>query len=310
MGHADVAAASHSPDLVAVFPFTFSGAGDARYLGDRHGGSAERGPGRRRPASERSPQRLYLARHITREASRLTRSRPRDWAGQLGAELYVLGDIVATGNRVLIGAAMYDNSGKDPVAQSSVEGNGGEVFELVDRLAADLIASRYGEPRERLTRVAAVTHPIAARLQGVSRRRATPTARGATPRPSRHSSSAVGTDSTFALAYYRLSDAADRAGRPDLAQSSAEAGAAFPATAGRAGAPADRGPARLAPGPGERGRAAVPEPGGRLPRRRRGLASAGRGAGTREPAPGTLLGRRLGPRCSRCSLATRATARR
>jgi tetratricopeptide (TPR) repeat protein len=33
---------------------------------------------------------------------------------------------------------------------------------------------------------------------------------------------AVGTDSTFALAYYRLSDAADRAGRPELAQWSTE----------------------------------------------------------------------------------------
>jgi len=145
-----------SPDLVAVFPFTFSGAGESRYLANGmvdllSAGLDGAGPLRSVPPS------VYLARMLDRAGGALDPERGRSLARQLGAELYVLGEIVATGTRVLIGAAMYDRSRKDAVARSSVEGEAGEVFELVDRLAAGLIASRYGEPRERLARVAATT---------------------------------------------------------------------------------------------------------------------------------------------------------
>jgi tetratricopeptide (TPR) repeat protein len=172
------------------------------------------------------PPSLYLARMADPAGEAVDPERGRRLARQLGAELYVLGAIVATGSRVLIGAAMYDRSHQGPIARSSVEGDGREVFELVERLAADLIASRYGTPGERLSRVAATTTrslpAFKAYLDG-ERAYTEGHDAGAIEAFQR----ALGTDSTFALAYYRLSDAADRAGRPELAQSSAEAALRF-----------------------------------------------------------------------------------
>jgi tetratricopeptide (TPR) repeat protein len=133
----------------------------------------------------------------------------------------VLGDITATEDQVQISAALYDRDRSEAVAHSSISGRTADLFQLVERLAADLIASRYGAPHQRLTRVAAVTTgslpALKAYLQGE-----------AVYRQGRYAEAidalekAVDTDSTFALAYYRLSDAADRAGRPELAQWSTE----------------------------------------------------------------------------------------
>ncbi len=209
-----------SPDLVAVFPFSFSGAGESRYLArgmvDLLSASLD-GAGRLRSV----PPSAYLARMAGPGGGAVDPKRGRTLARQLGAELYVLGEIVASGNRVLIGAAMYDRSRKDVVARSSVEGASGEVIELVNRLAANLIASRYGTPRERLSRVAAAaTRSLPAFKAYLAGERAYN--EGHDVAAIEAFERALAADSTFALAYYRLSDAADRAGRPELAQTAAE----------------------------------------------------------------------------------------
>jgi serine/threonine-protein kinase len=209
-----------SPDLVAVFPFTFSGADESRYLAsgmvDLLSASLD-GAGRLRSVHPS----VHLARMVDRAGGALDPERGRSLARQLGAELYVLGQIVATGTRVLIGAAMYDRSRKEAVAQASVEGEAGEVFELVGRLAAGLIASRYGEPRERLSRVAATaTRSLPAFKAYLDGERAYND--GHDVEAIEAFQRALAADTTFALAYYRLSDAADRAGRPELAQTAAE----------------------------------------------------------------------------------------
>jgi tetratricopeptide (TPR) repeat protein len=163
----------------------------------------------------------YLARMSREGTVALEPRRARDWARRLGAELYVLGDIVATTDRVQVSAALYDQRRAEPIAQSTVEGETAEVFQLVDRLAADLIASRYGEPHQRLTRVAAATTgslpAFKAYVAGENAYQA-----GRYTDAMEALSRAVSIDSTFALAYYRLSDAADRAGRAEEAQRSAE----------------------------------------------------------------------------------------
>ena len=152
----DRAPAAGSPDLVAVFPFSFSGVGEPRFLRD---GTVELlsasldGAGELRSVHPSA----YLARMPRQGTAPLDPGRARGWARRLGAELFVLGDIVATRDRVQISAALYDQNRSDAVAHSSVEGEAADLFQLVDRLAAELIASRYGKPRERLTRVAAVT---------------------------------------------------------------------------------------------------------------------------------------------------------
>jgi tetratricopeptide (TPR) repeat protein len=209
-----------SPDLVAVFPFRVSGSAEPRFLGrgmvDLLSASLD-GAGQLRSVHPSA----YLARMERDGAGALDPDRAGTWARRLGAELFVLGDIVATGSRVRISAAMYEREREDAVAQSSVEGETTAVFQLVDRLAADLIASRYGDPHQRLTRVAAATTgslpAFKSYLEGEDAYR-----EGRDAEAIEALETAVRTDSTFALGYYRLSDAADRAGRADLAQRSAE----------------------------------------------------------------------------------------
>jgi tetratricopeptide (TPR) repeat protein len=162
----------------------------------------------------------YLADVARRSPGPLDPERASVWARRLGAALYVLGDIVATKERVRISAAMYDGRGAS-VARASVEGGTSELFQLVDRLAARLTASRYGAPHQRLSRTAATTtHSLDAFKTYLDGERAYREGRYADAVESLQR--AVATDSSFALAYYRLSDAADRAGRSELAQRSTE----------------------------------------------------------------------------------------
>ena len=211
--------ATGSPNLVAVFPFSFSGPSGSQYLAggmvDLLSASLD-GAGPLRSV----PPNVYRARMINRGGGALDPERGRSLARELGAELYMLGEVVATGTRVLIGAAMYDRSHQEAVARASVEGEAGEVFDLVGQLAAGLIAGRYGEPRQRLSRVAATaTRSLPAFKAYLDGERAYD--EGHDAEAIEGFQRALGSDSTFALAYYRLSDAADRAGRPDLAQSAA-----------------------------------------------------------------------------------------
>jgi DNA-binding SARP family transcriptional activator/tetratricopeptide (TPR) repeat protein len=209
-----------SPEVVAVFPFSITGVGGPGFLGngmvDLLSASLD-GAGELRSVHPSA----YLARMSRQTTAPLEPESARAWARRLGAELYVLGNVVATAGRVQISAALYDQSRPDAIAQSSVEGETAQLFQLVDRLAADLIAGRYGQPHERLTRVAAATTGSLAAFKayvvGEEAYRA-----GHYSEAIEALSQAVGIDSTFALGYYRLSDAADRAGRPELAQSAAD----------------------------------------------------------------------------------------
>ena len=209
---------SGSTDLVAVFPFSFSGPPESRFLAsgmvDLLSNGLD-GAGRLRSV----PPSVYLA-HAAKDSA-FDPDRGRSLARRLGAGLYVMGEIVASGNRVLIGATMYDGARGEAVARASVEGAPEEIFGLVDRIAAGLIASRYGRPAERLSNVAATTTrslpAFKAYLEGEREYSA-----GQDVRAIESFQRALASDSSFALAYYRLSDAADRAGRPDLAQTAAD----------------------------------------------------------------------------------------
>jgi serine/threonine-protein kinase len=143
-------------------------------------------------------------------------ARGRDIARQLGAWLYVLGGVNVVGARLRIQAALFEAGGAgtadggagtsrpEAVARASVEGDTAQLFALVDRLAADLVAHRYRGPGGRLVETAAATT------------RSLPALRAYLDaeehlRNSRFDSAAIGyrravtEDSTFALAHYRLS---------------------------------------------------------------------------------------------------------
>lgn len=125
-------------------------------------------------------------------------------AEQFGAGMFVLGTIVQAGQQLRITATLYDQTRRgEPLADAHVEGTTTEFFSLVDQVSAVLAAGRQGGAKARMTQLAAVTTSswpaLKAYLQGESAMQ-----RG------RHLDAinafrlAVTTDSTFALAYYRL----------------------------------------------------------------------------------------------------------
>jgi eukaryotic-like serine/threonine-protein kinase len=131
--------------------------------------------------------------------------RGRAIAHRLGAGLYVLGGVHAVGSRLRIQALLYDEAGEspEPAAQATVEGDSARLFELVDRLSAELLVKRGRGQGARLAQTAALTtHSLPALRAYLDAER--------NLRAAQFDSAiagfqrAVEEDSTFALAYYRL----------------------------------------------------------------------------------------------------------
>jgi serine/threonine-protein kinase len=144
-------------------------------------------------------------------------------ARRLGAGLYVLGSVSAIGNQVRIEASLYDGAPAQPamVSQASVSGDTTQLFELVDRLAADLMVRQGKGVGSRLLQTAATT------TQSLPALKAYLDAEGQLRRGQFDSSlagfqQAVQLDSTFALAYYRLAVAAAWSNRIGLIRPNTE----------------------------------------------------------------------------------------
>ncbi len=138
-------------------------------------------------------------------------------AHRLGAGLFILGNVLEAGGQLHIDAALYDSSeGPKVAAKGEVRGTPEEIFAMVDRLTAQLLAGRCGGPRSRFTRIAAMATPsfpaLKAYLEG--------------EREMRHLrrteaieafERAVQEDPSFSLAWYRLSVAALWSHQPEKA---------------------------------------------------------------------------------------------
>jgi tetratricopeptide (TPR) repeat protein len=140
--------------------------------------------------------------------SLLDLGRARELADRTGAELFVLGTAIEHGGRVRLHARLYDRAERrHPAAESATEGATGELFELVDRIAAGLLLGRIGPASADLTRTAAhPTRSLAAfkaylRAEQALRERNFEAAIG-------EFQQATAEDGEFALAYYRLAIAA------------------------------------------------------------------------------------------------------
>jgi DNA-binding SARP family transcriptional activator/tetratricopeptide (TPR) repeat protein len=133
-------------------------------------------------------------------------------ATRLGARLFVLGRIVEVGGRLRVTASLHDRARTDPpLARASAEGSANEMFEVVDRVASQLLAGRFPGTRGVLARVAATTaaslpaakaYFTAEQQMGIGRFSAALDALR----------DAVRLDSNFAVAYYRMSHAAELIG--------------------------------------------------------------------------------------------------
>jgi tetratricopeptide (TPR) repeat protein len=141
-------------------------------------------------------------------------------AARFGAGLFVLGDVVEAGGRLQVTAALYGtDEATRPLEEASAEGE--DPFNLVDEVATQLLAGVEGGPGARVRGIAAVTTPsldaFRAYLEGEAEFR-----RGSFEPAFDAFRRATELDSLFAMAYYRLSVAAEWLTRADAAQAAAE----------------------------------------------------------------------------------------
>jgi len=128
----------------------------------------------------------------------------RQVAEEFGAGLYLLGDIMAVGERLHVNASLYEpGGGLEPVAEATVEGDAIQILGMVDDLAAQLLMDRLGgndEFRYDLDAITTKSYPaLKAYLDGEAR------SRGGNPGTAIEAfQRAVDEDSTFALAWYSL----------------------------------------------------------------------------------------------------------
>jgi class 3 adenylate cyclase/tetratricopeptide (TPR) repeat protein len=196
-----------SRSVIATMPFTVRGSEDVAYLGEGMVnllGTKLDGAGDLRSVDSRA-----LLGAISRNVEGgLDPKRAAEVAGSFGAGLYVLGEIVEAGDLLRIDATLYRTDTAESMAEASAEGAAGELFAMVDELAARILGNLDGEPGARVDRIAAVTTSslpaLKAYLDGERAFRA-----GEYGEATEAFQQAVGEDSLFALAYYRLAAASE-----------------------------------------------------------------------------------------------------
>jgi DNA-binding SARP family transcriptional activator/TolB-like protein len=148
-------------------------------------------------------------------------------ARHFNADLIVQGEAAQAGEKLRISAGLFDlRAPGSPISTATVEGDRTRLFELVDQLASTLLSGRYRLPGDRLIQSATVTTQsipaLKAYLAGEQDFRA-----GRYSRAVEAFDRATSLDSTFALAYYRMSVAAEWDSRPDLESRAASAALRF-----------------------------------------------------------------------------------
>jgi DNA-binding SARP family transcriptional activator/TolB-like protein len=214
------------PDLVAVFPFTVEGSPEVQYLAsgmvDLLTSNLE-GAGGIRGVDPR----VLLGSMAKQDTPPRTPAQAREAAARFGARRAVLGNVVESGGRLRVRAALYDHArGDDPQALAAVEGKSSELFDLVDRLTTELLTEGQSDASDRLARVAATTtaslDALKRYLTGERDLRA-----GRYSAAQESFRAAIDLDSAFALAYYRLSIASEWAGQDSLARLAADSAVHF-----------------------------------------------------------------------------------
>jgi tetratricopeptide (TPR) repeat protein len=204
---------SVSPDVIAVFPFTVRGSEDVAYMGegmvdllsmklDGVGGLRSVDPG-------------ALLGLVKQDGggNALDPQRCRTIAERAGAGLYVAGSIVEAGGDLSMRASVFETTG-DAQTHAEVEGVASRYLDLVDELAADLVADRAaasGEPMALLAEQTTTSfEALKAYLEGERLYRS-----GLLEQSVEACKRAVAADSTFALAYYRMECADMTGAAPD-----------------------------------------------------------------------------------------------
>lgn len=225
LGRAD---AGSDPNRMAVLPFVVRGPASLRYLEDGLPillGTRLDGAGSLRTVDARA----LLVHLADEDRNALDPKRARAVASRFGAQLYVLGSIVAAGDQLRFSASLYDRSnGSDPVAHTEVSGTESELVNVVDRLASELLAARFREAGGNIAETAARTTSSLPALKAWLAGEAAITAGryGAAMVPLRE---AIAHDSNFAMAHFRLAAAANWSGQPRMVDEEAKRAVALSA---------------------------------------------------------------------------------
>jgi eukaryotic-like serine/threonine-protein kinase len=207
-----------SLERLAVLPFSTSGSSSSAYLADGMVDLLSRN------LNGAADLRTIDAGTVLTAGSK-SGARPGDAAGaralarRLGAGLYILGSVHAVGGRLRIQADLYSeaDTSDGTLARATAEGDTTQLFQLVDRLSADLLAGRGRGLSSRLMQSAALTTPslpaLKHYLEGERNLRG---GEGNFDSAIAGFQRAIAEDTTFALAYYRLGVAAGWAGRPGI----------------------------------------------------------------------------------------------
>lgn len=192
---------------LAVMPFDYRGVPEYAYLGEGLVSllsTSLNGAGDLRSVE---PSALLSQAPGSNGSAPMSPERAGELASDLGAELFVLGSVVEAGGRLRITATLY-RAGLEPVVVRNALVEGEDVFTLVDDLSRQFVAGELASPADRLSRLAVLTTSslpaLKAYLQGERLFRA-----AEYPRATAAFRVAVREDPSFALAYYRLSTAAE-----------------------------------------------------------------------------------------------------
>jgi tetratricopeptide (TPR) repeat protein len=198
------------PNVIAVLPFTVRGSEDVAYLGEGMVDllSMTLGGG----GAQRTVDPKTLLSFVSSQVDALLDPQSgRAVAQHFGAGRYLLGTIVESGGQLRMQGTLFDAAREQEViTQATVDGAVGDVFSLVNRLTAEILATQHPGPSGHLARVASMTtdslEALKAFLEGEEAWRA--------PRDSARARSAfqrtAEIDSTFALAWSRLAHVVGR----------------------------------------------------------------------------------------------------
>jgi len=167
---------------------------------------------------------LDFIRHDATPESDLTGAEKA--ASHFGAGKFIVGSIVDAGGRIQISATVYDAGGKRLSVASAFAADETGLLPLVDDLARGLVGGELNDADARLSREAALSTTslpaLKAFLEGEQESRS-----AHYPAAVELYQKAVRLDSTFALAWYRLSTAADWSSQSDLVSEAIRASVRF-----------------------------------------------------------------------------------
>jgi DNA-binding SARP family transcriptional activator/tetratricopeptide (TPR) repeat protein len=136
-------------------------------------------------------------------------------AANLKASYFVSGDIFQSGDRVRIAAEFRSRRNESLLDRAQAEGSRAEIFDLVDRIASQLLAGRIAGGRKDVVRVASATTTSLPATKAYLRGEAL-LAEGNFRAAIDAYEEAVRLDTAFALAHYGLAIAAEMLGDEDV----------------------------------------------------------------------------------------------